>query len=111
MRLRQQTGVVRIIRQNLDSANCGMRDNGHTHLVRMAYSWPMRLGRPWPRATLCRELLIDDGDHGQDSQAHQSSHDLRRQYPAQAERSPSIKNTPQTSTDRGVDKTSRDNAK
>jgi hypothetical protein len=71
----------------------------------------MGLGHPWPRATLCRELLVDDRDHGQDGQAYQSGHDLRRQHPTQAERSPSIKDTPQASTDRGIDKRSRDNAK
>ena len=65
----------------------------------------MGLGRSWPRATLCRELLVDDGDHGQDGQAHQGSHDLGCQHPAQAERSPSIKDTPQASADRGIDKT------
>ena len=76
MRLRQQPGIVRIIWQDLDSADCGMRDNGHTHLLHVAYSWPMGLGRPWPRATLYRELLVDDRDHGQDGQAHQGRHDL-----------------------------------
>ena len=34
MRLRQQTGIVRIVRKDLDSTDCGMRDNGHTPLLR-----------------------------------------------------------------------------
>src|SRR5690349_4415225 len=68
------------------------------------------LGRLWPGATLCRELLIDDGEHGQDGQAHQGSHDLGGQHSAQGKRAPSIKDTPQASANRGIDKTSRDNA-
>src|SRR5262245_21437350 len=87
-----------------------MRDNGHIRLLRVAYLWSMGLGRSWPRATLYRELLVDDGDHSQDGQTYQGSHDLGGQYPAQAERSPSIKDTPQASADGGIDESSRDNA-
>src|SRR5262249_22729631 len=106
----QEAGVVRIIGQDLDSADCGMRGNGHTPLLRAAYSWPMGLGRPWPRATLCREVLVDDGDHGPDRQGHPGRHNLGCQHSTEGERSTSIKDTPQASADRGIDKSSRDNA-
>jgi hypothetical protein len=38
MRLRQQAGIVRIFWQDLDRADCGMRDNGHIPLLRVARS-------------------------------------------------------------------------
>src|SRR5262249_25028002 len=38
MRLRQQAGIVRVFWQDLDSADCGMRDNGHIRLLRVAGS-------------------------------------------------------------------------
>ena len=110
MRLFQQAGVVYIVWQDLDSAACGMRDSVYIRLLRVTYSWPMGLGCPWPRTTLCRELFVDNREHGQDSQTHQGHHNLGRQHPTQGECAPSIKDTPQASADRGVDKSSRDNA-
>src|SRR5262249_53237192 len=104
MRLRQQTSIVHIIWQDLGSVHGSVRNNGHTYLLRLAYSWSMGLGRPWPHATLWRELLVEDGDHGQNSQAYQGCYDLECQHAAQAERFPRIKDTSQASTDRDKDK-------
>ena len=65
------------IGQDLDSTDYRMRDNGHTHLLRVAYSWLMGLGQldgqtPPKLRALGRELfrlfVSDVGHYGAGTQ-------------------------------------------